>query len=144
VAGADAVLACFDGKYHYLRWRPVYAIRRADTDRNPATEADPNWAPLLAVNHPEYPGAHGCVSTAVTRALTGFFGTDRLPLSVDSTVAGAGPTRHYRRFKDAAKEVYDARTWAGLHFRNSTMEGASIGRKVARYVIGNFFSPAGA
>jgi hypothetical protein len=141
VANADALIACFDGKYHYLSWRPVYAIRRADTDGNPATEADPAWAPLLNVNHPEYPGAHGCGTTAVTKALAAFFGTDKVGFAVESAVTGTA--RSYERFRDAAKEVYDARTWAGLHFRNSTMEGAWIGKKVARYVVANFFRPAG-
>jgi hypothetical protein len=141
VATADALLACFDGKYHYLSWRPVYAIRRADTDGNPATEADPAWTPLLNVNHPEYPGAHGCGTTAVTKALTAFFDADRVTFSVESAVTGT--TRGYERFHDAAKEVYDARTWAGLHFRNSTMEGAWIGKKVAHYVVANFFHPVG-
>jgi hypothetical protein len=142
VATADALLACFDGKYHYLFWRPVYAIRRADTDGNPATEGDPSWTPLLNVNHPEYPGAHGCVTTAVTESLAAFFGTDKVAFSVESTVTGT--TRRYERFRDAAKDVYDARTWAGLHFRNSTLEGAWIGQKVARYVLANFFRPTGA
>jgi hypothetical protein len=142
VATADALLACFDGKYHYLFWRPVYAIRRADTDGNPATEGDPSWTPLLNVNHPEYPGAHGCVTRAVTEALAAFFGTDKVAFSVESAVTGTA--RRYARFRDAAKEVYDARTWAGLHFRNSTMEGAWIGKMVARYVVANFFQPTGA
>jgi hypothetical protein len=141
VATADALLACFDGKYHYLSWRPVYAIQRADIDGNPATEADPAWTPLLNVNHPEYPGAHGCGTTAVTKALAAFFGTDKVGFAVESTVTGT--TRHYERFHDAAKEVYDARTWAGLHFRNSTMEGAWVGKKVARYVVANFFQRIG-
>jgi hypothetical protein len=141
VASADALLACFDAKYHYVFWRPRLAIRRADTDGNPATERDPTWEPLLNVNHPEYPGAHGCVTKAVTVALAAFFGTDKVAFSMSSTVTGT--THQFERFKDAAKEVYDARTWAGLHFRNSTMEGASLGRKVARYVAVNFFRPTG-
>ena len=139
VAAADALLACFDAKYHYVFWRPRLAIRRADTDGNPATVADPDWEPLLVVNHPEYPGAHGCGTSAVTEALRGFFGTDEIAFSVDSALTGT--TRYYGGFRDAAKEVYDARTWAGLHFRNSTMEGAWIGKKVARYVAANFFRP---
>jgi hypothetical protein len=139
VASADALLACFDAKYHYVFWRPRLAIRRADTDGNPATEADPTWEPLLVVNHPEYPGAHGCVTKAVTVALAAFFGTDNVSFSMFSTMTGT--THHFERFKDAAKEVYDARTWAGLHFRNSTMEGAWIGKKVGRYVADNFFRP---
>jgi hypothetical protein len=139
VADADAILACFDAKYHYLFWRPIHAIRRADTDGNPATGPDPTWTPLLFVNHPEYPGAHGCGTRAVTEALAAFFGTDKVAFAVDSTVTGT--THSFKRFRDAAKEVYDARTWAGLHFRNSTMEGAWIGRKVARDVVTNFFRP---
>jgi hypothetical protein len=139
VATADALLACFDAKYHYLFWRPIHAVGRADTDGNPATEADPSWTPLLFVNHPEYPGAHGCGTTAVTETLGEFFGTDNVAFSVDSTLTGT--TRYYDRFNDAAKEVYDARTWGGLHFRNSTMEGSWIGKKVARYVVANFFRP---
>jgi hypothetical protein len=142
VATADALLACFDAKYHYLFWRPIHAIQRADTDDNPATEADPSWTPLLFVNHPEYPGAHGCGTTAVTETMAAFFGTDQVAFSVNSTLTGT--TRYYDRFKDAAKEVYDARTWAGLHFRNSTTEGAWIGKKVAHYVVANFFRPTGA
>jgi hypothetical protein len=141
VATADAILACFDAKYHYLAWRPIHAIRRADTDGNPATEADPTWAPLLVVNHPEYPGAHGCWTTAVAETLGAFFGTDSVGFPMFSTVTGT--TRYYGSFKDAAKEVYDARTWAGLHFRNSTLEGGWIGKKVGRYVAGNFFQPTG-
>jgi hypothetical protein len=141
VAAADALLACFDAKYHYLFWRPVHAIQRADTDGNPATEPDPNWTPLLVVNHPEYPGAHGCGTTAVTDALAAFFGTDKVAFAMSSTVTGT--THYWARFREAAKEVYDARTWAGLHFRNSTMEGAWIGEKVARYVAANFFRPTG-
>jgi hypothetical protein len=141
VATADALLACFDAKYHYLFWRPIHAIRRADTDGNPLTEADTSWTPLLFVNHPEYPGAHGCGSTAVTGMLREFFGTDKVTFSVDSALTGT--TRYYDRFEEAANEVYDARTWAGLHFRNSTMEGAWIGKKVERYVAANFFRPLG-
>jgi hypothetical protein len=141
VASADALLACFDAKYHYLSWRPRLAIRRADTDGNPATETDSNWEPLLVVNHPEYPSAHGCGTAAVADALASFFGTDKVAFGMSSTVTGT--THHFDRFKNAAKEVYDARTWAGLHFRNSTMEGAWIGRKVGRYVAADFFRPTG-
>ena len=73
---------------------------------------------------------------------TAFFGTDKVAFTVQSTVpAVEQKARSYERFSDAAKEVYDARTWGGLHFRNSTMEGAWIGRKVAHYVVANFFRP---
>jgi hypothetical protein len=145
VAGSDAMIACFDAKYHYLFWRPVHAIRRADTDGNPLTESDPNWQPLGAPpnhatpNHPEYPSAHACHTTAITVALESFFGTKAVPFSLDSRVTGE--TRHYDRFKDVVQEVNRARVWAGFHFRNSDQEGCTLGRKVGGFVVENFFQP---
>jgi hypothetical protein len=141
VASADALLACFDAKYHYLFWRPIHAIQRADSDDNPATESDPTWRALLTVNHPEYPSAHACGTTALTEALAAFFGTDKVAFAMSSTVTGT--TRYYDRLSDVVKEVNDARVWGGLHFRNSMMEGAWIGKKVARHVVSNFFQPTG-
>jgi hypothetical protein len=43
MAGADAFIASWDAKFTYNQWRPVTAIREADTDGNPETIADPNW-----------------------------------------------------------------------------------------------------
>ena len=34
---ADSTIAFYDAKYHYQLWRPITAIRLADTDGNPAT-----------------------------------------------------------------------------------------------------------
>jgi hypothetical protein len=140
VAGSDAMIACFDAKYHNPTWRPVHAIRRADTDGNPRTQPDPAWQPLRPTpNHPEYPSAHACHTTAVTVALERFFGTDRVPLALDSLVTGE--TRYYHRLKDVVQEVNRARVWAGFHFRNSDQEGSILGRKVARFVVNRFFQP---
>ena len=47
VTYADALIACFDAKYHYAFWRPITAIRAGDTDGNDATVGDPTWSPLL-------------------------------------------------------------------------------------------------
>ena len=43
---ADGVIAFYDAKYTYQLWRPISAIRGADTDANPATTANPTWTPL--------------------------------------------------------------------------------------------------
>src|SRR4029077_2408257 len=51
---ADSAIAFYDAKYTYQLWRPVTAIRLADTDGNPNTVADPNWLPL-AGNTPASP-----------------------------------------------------------------------------------------
>jgi hypothetical protein len=140
VAGSDAMIACFDAKYHYLSWRPIHAVHRAESDGNPRTLPDPTWQPLLGTpNHPEYPSAHACHSTAIAEALETFFGPGRLRFSVDSLVTG--DTRHYERFREVVAEVNNARVWAGFHFRYSQEDGSRIGRKVARFVIRNFFQP---
>ena len=140
VAGSDAMIACFDAKYHYLSWRPLHAIQRADTDGNPLTQPDPAWQPLRPTpNHPEYPSAHACHSTAVTVALESFFGAGAVPFSLDSLVTGE--TRYYDRLKDVVQEVNRARVWAGFHFWNSDQEGATLGRKVGHFVVENFFQP---
>jgi hypothetical protein len=141
VAGGDAMIACFDAKYHYWFWRPYQAIPQADTDGNPATVADPSWRPLRATpNFPEYPSAHACHSTAVTKALNAFFSTDEIPFSLDSRVTAT--TREYDRLHDVVKDVNWARVLVGFHFRNSDEEGSNTGRKVGRYVAGHFFQPS--
>jgi hypothetical protein len=140
VAGGDAMIGCFDAKYHYLSWRPLHAIQRADTDDNPLTVSDPTWQPLLPTpNHPEYPSAHACHTTAIAEALESFFGPGRTSFSLDSLVTGE--TRYYDRFKDVVEEVNNARVWAGFHFRYADEDGSKLGRKVARFVVGNFFQP---
>jgi hypothetical protein len=140
VAGGDAMIACFDAKYHYWFWRPYQAIPRADADGNSATVADPSWKPLGATpNFPEYPSAHACHSTAVVEALDAFFGTDKVPFTLDSRVTGT--TRDYERLHDVVKDVDWARVLVGFHFRNSDLQGSALGRKVGRYVADHYFQP---
>jgi len=140
VSGGDAMIACFDAKFHYMFWRPIFAIRLADTDGNAATDPDPTWVPLRPTpNFPEYPSAHACHSGALAVALAGFFGTDKVSFSLDSRVTGT--VREYKRFFDAVKDVNQARVLAGFHFRNSDQEGSNLGRAVARFVVDRFFQP---
>jgi hypothetical protein len=140
VSGGDAMIAGFEAKYHYWFWRPYKAIQLANTDGNPDTVADPTWQPLRPTpNHPEYPAAHAFHSSAVAKALATFFGTDKVAFSLDSRVTGT--TRDYGSFHDAVKDVELARTLAGFHFRNSTLEGSNLGRMVALYVAAYFFQP---
>jgi hypothetical protein len=147
VAGGDAMIGCFDAKYHYWFWRPYQAIPQADNDGNPDTIADPNWKPLGATpNFPEYPSAHACHSTAVVEALDAFFGTDKVSLTLTSRAPGlpdAARARTYDRLHDVVKDVDWARVLVGFHFRNSDLQGSALGRKVGRYVTDHFFQPAG-
>ena len=140
VSGGDAMIAGFEAKYHYLSWRPYRAIQRADEDGNPDTEPDPTWAPLRTTpNHPEYPAAHAFHSSALAAALRAFFGTERIPFTLDSRVAQT--TRQYASFRDVVKDVNRARVLAGFHFRNSDQEGSILGRTVGRYVAEHYFQP---
>ncbi len=141
---ADAGIACWDAKYTYRFWRPIMAIRNADIDGNPATAADPTWTPLLTTpNHPEYPAAHGCGSSAEAEAIAGALGTHRIDLtlrgSADGTPANFAATRTFARVKDLERQIVDARVWAGLHYRQSAVHGVVIGRKVAHYVSEHAF-----
>jgi hypothetical protein len=144
-AAADGAIGCFDAKYHYLSWRPRYAIWRADTDGNPLTEpADPTWTPFVATpNHPEYPAAHTCVSYALYDTMRAFFGGDT-PIRIETInpPAPVSPSiRTYRTFNDIEREIADARVFGGMHFRHSDMKGAQLGRKVAKNLVDNFFRP---
>ena len=79
VATMDAVQSVFEAKYFYNFWRPITAIRNADTDGNRATAPDPTWAPFLGVTppHPEYPSAHAVVHAAGVTVLEAFLGRSR-------------------------------------------------------------------
>ena len=141
VAGGDAMIACFDAKYHYWFWRPYQAIPQADSDGNPQTVADPTWLPLGATpNFPEYPSAHACHSTAVVAALDAFFGTDNVPFTLDSRATHT--TRHYDHLQDIVDDVDEARVLVGFHFLSSDLEGSVLGRTVGRYVADHSFQPS--
>jgi len=136
VVTADALIGCFEAKYYYGFWRPVHAIRRADTDGNPKTEADPAWSSVLNVNHPEYPSGHACLSGGMVETLEAFFG-GRRPISISSAVTGT--TSHYARIRDAMDEVMLTRIDAGLHFRKSMEDGLKLARRVSKYVLKRHF-----
>ena len=52
VALADAAIASVESKYHFGFWRPITAVRNADTDGNPDTIADSTWTPLATYSEP--------------------------------------------------------------------------------------------
>ena len=134
LAMADATIATFDAKYTYSFWRPVTAIRLADTDDNPATDPDPSWTPLIVTPaHPEYPSAHSIISSAATTVLANFFGEDT-SFTVDSS-SMAGVTRSFTSFSAATAEIKNARVFGGIHFRNSCNVGQTVGDAVGGYVL---------
>ena len=136
LAAADALISCWEAKYHYASWRPVHAITRADTDGNRWTFADPSWTAVLNQNHPEYPAGHGCYGSSVVTALQSYFGTDAIAISLDSTAAGlTSPTHNFARISDVVEETASARIWAGLHFRHTLKVSVKLGKTVARHAL---------
>jgi hypothetical protein len=127
---ADALLEGFHTKYYYMFWRPLHAIPRAGTDRNPGTTPDASWTPLHNVNHPEYPSAHAFWTSALTMAVKKYFNTERLDWEISSTATGT--SRVYRDLDDLVAELEDARIYSGLHFRFSMEAGARLGQSVCR------------
>jgi len=140
VTWADASIAGWDSKYHFNSWRPVTAIRAADTDDNPATEADANWTPLAVTPpHPEYPAAHGFVTGALAESLRRFFGTKNITITFTSTVTGTART--YTNTDDLIKEVIEARIYGGMHFRTAVVHGSELGRRVSKWIAKHYFTP---
>jgi hypothetical protein len=160
VVGADALMSAMHAKYHYLFWRPVTAIDPSAVvadgfgpvpgydDANPATVEQTGWRPLLTTpNHPEYPAAHGVITSAMAEVFSTFLGTHRIDLNIYGFDAG-GPAgnldavRHFDRANDLRHAIIDGRLWAGLHYRFSGVAGVVLGRQVANYDLRHAFQPA--
>jgi hypothetical protein len=133
VSMADAGIACWDGKYRYVFWRPITAIRAGLTP----TDAEPNWVPWLdffptgTPAHPEYPSGHSTVSGSAAFILGSAFG-ENTHFTVTSDVRPG--TRAFSSFPEAVAEIANARVFGGIHFRISCVRGNTLGRAVADYV----------
>ncbi|MGQ0846332.1 MAG: hypothetical protein ACT4QF_19585 [Sporichthyaceae bacterium] len=144
-AAADSAVAGFEAKYHFRVARPRTAIPGAADDANPTTSADAAWKPLLSVNHPEYPSAHGFVSAALTDAVAAFLGTREfgwaLETSRDAVPALVEPRREFAHLDALLADISNARIWGGLHYRHSMRDGIELGRRVAAHVLESQFGP---
>jgi hypothetical protein len=137
----DFAIACWESKYTYNFWRPVTAIRAADTDGNPDTVADPNWTPLMATpSHPSYPAAHGSLSGGSATVLTSFFGTAAIPFNV-SWEGLPGVTRSFDSFSAAEQEAGMSRIWAGFHWSFDVSAGLAQGQAIGSYIFTHFLLP---
>ncbi len=135
---ADANISCWRAKYDYAYWRPITAIQLADTDGNPATEADPTWASLVPTPpYPDYPSGHACITGAVARGLSGLFRPRHIDLDVNSAVTGT--SRHFDTASELNRETQNARIWLGIHFRRAMTDGNQLGQQTAAYVANHEF-----
>lgn len=137
---ADAMIGCFNAKYHFSFWRPITAIRNGDIDGNPDTIADPLWTPLGATpGHPEYPSAHACLTSAFANALKDYFGTPNVQFAVHSAITGT--THYFTSVKGLQQEVEYARIYVGFHYHHSMVQGMVLGQRVENNVVGQYFAP---
>jgi hypothetical protein len=140
VALADALTSVFEAKYAYLSWRPVTAIRNADSDGNPHTSQDPAWSPfLLTPPHPEYPSAHSALQSAGARVMTAYFGEPYAFQSTSNAVPGL--KRSYQSFNAFRDEGALARILGGMNFRAAVDKGVRQGTNVADWVLEHYLLP---
>jgi hypothetical protein len=138
--GADSIIACWRAKYDYAYWRPITAIRTADTDGNDATEPDPQWTSHgVAPPYPDYTSGHACVTGAVSHTFSHLFGAGPLDLDIPSLTSA--PSRHYDTAGALDTETMNARIWLGIHFRKAMTDGNRLGHEVSAWTIRHQFGP---
>ena len=140
---ADAVISVWHSKYVYGLWRPITAITLADTDANPATQADLTWTPLLATPaYPSYVSGYSGVTGAFTGALQDALRTHDLHLTLIST-AVPGAVHSYETGAALDQDVINARIWLGIHYRFDDTGGVRMGQHVARFALQHYFGRTG-
>jgi hypothetical protein len=150
MAMTDGYIGTFETKYHYRFWRPVTAIRLADIDGNPATNADPTWTPLVETPPiPDYDSGHAVEGGTAAQVLKRFFRTDRMSFAACSFTLPAGqrcsdasPTlRHFTSFSQAADENAVSRIYVGFHFRDAVETGTKHGEKIGNWTFNHVMRP---
>lgn len=122
----DSFVACWDEKYRSDRIRPETIINQY---------IDPTWKPLLQTPpFPEYVSGHSVVSTSAAILLTEIFG-DNFRFKDNSEEEFGLKTRKFKSFKQAAAEACISRFYGGIHYMDAIVEGESLGKNVANYII---------
>lgn len=135
---ADSGISCWNAKYRFNFWRPIDAIREADTDDNDSTHRDADWRPLL--DTPPFPSCtsgHSTFSGAAAESLAQFFGTDEISFTAMSEdVAGE---RQFTSLQHAAEEAGRSRIFGGIHYDFENVQGLAVGKKIAEFIADNYF-----
>jgi hypothetical protein len=140
LTAADALISVWDDKARWSFWRPITAIREADTDGNPATEKDGGWLPLIGnPPYPDHPSGLTALTGSIVATLQDFFRRDDVRWSDTNEAVTPPLTRSFTRLSQVSEENVNARVWSGIHFRNADEAGARIGRQVATWRERNYF-----
>lgn len=104
VAAFDAQIACFDAKFTYWFIRP--------------SQADPAITlPIGLPNHPSYPSAHSCITSALLTVVADALPEERSQLEGIIEIAGL------------------SRMFGGIHYRFDIEAGQAIGRGAAALAL---------
>jgi hypothetical protein len=126
IAGSDATIPIFKGKYQYKGLRPVTYIHTVMKHLN--------WSPLIVTPpHPEYPSGHALVSATAAQTLTLLFGGNYKFTDNSYNWLGFRP-RSYNSFEEAAIEAGNSRVYGGIHYRKTCDAGQKQGKIIAQNV----------
>ena len=153
---ADVGVSILMSKYYYDFWRPINAIRSGFAD----TPAEPNWLPMGAPadgngdnftpNNPSFISGHAAIASGAFETLRRFYGTDDIPFefqsdeyngkTLDSITGQPRPprTRSFQNLTQAEMEAFNARIYAGIHWRIDQIYAQILGHDVARYIFQKF------
>ena len=133
----DSLVAAFFNKYHYNFWRPETAIHAGDTDDNPKTDPDPNWAPFVTTPcFPSYPSNHGSAANSAAEILRRIYGEGGHFMTLSNPTV-PDIVLQYTTFKQITDDISDARVYGGIHFRTDQVAGARLGNAIGRAVYRN-------
>jgi hypothetical protein len=134
MATSDSLVASFYNKYHYNYWRPETAIHGGDSDGNPYTASDPNWAPFVVTPcFPSYPSNHGSGANGAAEVMRRIYGDDGISITLTNPAVPT-ITLHYTSFGQITADISDARVFGGIHFRTDQDAGAKLGKAVGKAV----------
>lgn len=137
----DALIAVFDAKYTYNFWRPVTALRNGHDGAGGASR-EAGWTPLIDTPmHPEYPCAHCIVSASLGAVLAAEIGTGPTPALRSASPTARGAVRTWATVDEFVREVAVARIYDGVHYRNSTQVGSTMGRQIGELAVSSVPRP---
>ncbi len=140
-ANADAGIACWDTKFFYRTWRPETAVREVDPAVNPHAKPVPDFIPLMvSPAFPSYVSGHSTFSSAASRVLERFFGTDEIEFTTKSDGL-PGAVRVFKRLSDCRNEIGMSRVWGGIHFQIDNLAGQTLGLAIGDYVSATALRP---
>lgn len=140
IAMADGAIAAWDAKYAFDNWRPVTAIRNADSDGNGGTAPDPTWSSFIVTPpFPDYLSGHSTFSAAAATVLALFYGSDAVAFTTGSDFL-PGVTHSFSSFSAAASEAAVSRLLAGIHFRSAIEDGLTTGVEIGEWTFTHYMT----